>query len=160
MPALRPRVITTEELDLSEKPAPTGPGLGTAIAIKEDGYFAKVVKYIPSEVVAVYVLLTGLISTLDAESHQAFWEWVVLGCMLPLSFLYMLRATREEAKTTPWIQIVIAPIAMASWAFALGGPFVHFEWYNAAVGAIVMILLAACFPLLEELPGARKKRLH
>jgi hypothetical protein len=126
-----------------------------------DSYFTKIVKYIPTEIVAGYVALSGFI-TLLPEPQQFIWFCVVSIVLLVLTPLYLHTATSEPGKKSSLHHPVAGALAFAAWVFATGGPFEIFQlepdgssgWYNRAIGSIVLVLVCLCLPLIERvLPG-------
>src|SRR5213593_3153751 len=71
----RPRVITAAD---AKRVAPPPGALSelAAVAQAEDPYIAKLIKYIPAEVVATYQFGAGVIAQLPESSrHSTFWWW-------------------------------------------------------------------------------------
>ncbi len=115
-----------------------------------DSYFEKLVKYIPADIVAGYVAISGI---LTEHNNQPLWlSWGVFGVLLALTPLYVCYRKTEPpgfvfSKTFHW---VTACIAFTAWVFALGGPFAaSFSWYQPYLGSIVLILTTLIIPVLE-----------
>jgi hypothetical protein len=114
-----------------------------------DSYFEKLVKYIPADIVAGYVAISGI---LTEHNNQPLWlTWSVFGVLLGLTPLYVCYRKTEPpgfvfSKTFHW---VTACIAFTAWVFALGGPFATFTWYQPYLGSIVLILTTLIIPVLE-----------
>jgi hypothetical protein len=113
-----------------------------------DSYFEKLIKYIPADIVAGYVAITGIVSGHD----QPLWlTWGVFGVLLALTPLYVVYRKTDPpgfawCKTFHW---VTACIAFTAWVFALGGPFATFTWYQPYLGSVVLILTTLIIPVLE-----------
>lgn len=118
-----------------------GPGGGQP----PDGYFDKIVKSIPSQVIGFYtaaiVALGGAVGqTVAANKATAanpkLWIPFVLG--LILTPLLTWKQTLEPNKPPAYIQIIVATISFVVWAFATGGPFTSLSFWDATIGAIVL----------------------
>ncbi|MGQ9626202.1 MAG: hypothetical protein ACUVV0_04770 [Anaerolineae bacterium] len=137
MEPLRPRVYTA--LDAARDPT-----------TKEDNYLAKVVKYIPGEIVAAYVAASGALTTAKDAVPLETVLWIVTGVLLVLTPLWILIATAEPGKPRPVFQAVAATIAFICWVFALGGPFAFQPWYVPVYGTLVLIFSTLVIPLAEK----------
>lgn len=108
-----------------------------------DDYTSKLVKYIPSEVVALYIALGSILGTSDKAGASLY--WVVFGVCLVGTGLYLWRVTNVTKVT----QIVISVVAFFVWAFALGGPFELLSWYDPIYGALLLPIYTFFVPMLE-----------
>jgi hypothetical protein len=120
-----------------------------------DSYLARLIKYIPAEVIAVYVLVEGFIGAaqpgggasgvgtstgqLQLDPTQ---QVLVFGAFLIATPIYTAIATKLA-----WSQVIISTVSFAAWAFALGGPFLNLSSYKnepliAAIVLPVVVLLA------------------
>jgi hypothetical protein len=130
----------------------------------EDSYLAKVVRYIPGEVVAAYLAAyNALKAAAPAASAAAqtppppgipfekvLWGVVVvLGVLTPFWILY---ATNDPAKPRPTFQAAAATFAFLVWVFAIPeGPFSSLSWYNPVYGLLGLILSTFLIPLAEKI---------
>ena len=117
---------------------------------RDDGYFTKLVKYIPTEVITAYAAMSGLIKSLP-ENQRLTWFSAAGAGLLILTPLYVLYAANIKGEPLPYNQAVISTIAFAAWVFASGGPFEEFSWYSHAVGSIALIIVCVTLPLIEWL---------
>jgi hypothetical protein len=98
-------------------PPPDGP----------DDYPAKLMKYIPGEVVSLYVALEAVVKTSatnPAQAHGAYW-FIFSVCLIGTP-LYLWRLGKVHKS----VQLLISTVAFAVWVFALGGPFDGWAWYE------------------------------
>ncbi len=102
---------------------------------KADGYLDRLLKYIPAEIVTVYILVQGLVMQLDHDSDPFI--PILWGVFLVFSLLTPLYLWRIQ-KVTKITQLVISLVAFAVWVFALGGPFTTFGWYDPIYGEILL----------------------
>lgn len=108
-----------------------------------DKYSDKLLKYIPSEVIALYITY---LSAIRAFASCPPWvHWASLGVGLVGTWLYL---SRMEGVTKP-LQIVISVIAFAIWVFALGGPFALLKWYNPLYPALLLPTFTFFIPFVK-----------
>ena len=114
-----------------------------------DSYAEKLVKFIPADILAAYVAISGI----TASNDQPLWlSWGVFGVLLALTPLYVCLVKTDPpgiawSKTFHW---VAACLAFTSWAFAMGGPFAAtFDWYQPYLGSVVLILTTLIIPVME-----------
>ena len=105
-----------------------------------DTYFDRVVKYIPSDVVAAWTAVTGLINT-DVQAPQATLLWLLFVLFVFITAAWTRKQTSERHKPTAWTQILIATFSFVVWVFALGGPFATLEgFYRPLYGSLALII--------------------
>lgn len=104
-----------------------------------DGYFDRIIKYIPSDVVGAWVAVSGIIGQPSAGGRHstALWISFVFGVV----FTFLWTAKQTNAGTLPFArtQIVLSTLAFVVWVFALGGPFRSFAWYQDDFGSVTLI---------------------
>jgi hypothetical protein len=128
---------------MSEVGESAGPGASGKLL--SDDYRSRLVKYIPAEVIAVYVTLAGILAAdPDAPQRQALF-WVVFIVLLLLTPVYLSRV--EGVKKNE--QLVISTASFFVWVFAIGGPFAGLAWYDAIYGALALPLFTFAVPLWE-----------
>lgn len=109
---------------------------GSSPAPAPDGYGTRILKYIPAEVVAVFIGVQGAITAADPAGPNATILWIAFGLLLILTPVYLWRV----GHVTKTLQLVIATIAFAVWVFSLGGPFAFLPWYQTVYGAVLLPL--------------------
>jgi hypothetical protein len=108
--------------------------------IKSDStYRSKLLKLIPSEIVAAYMVLQGIVPA-DSGKWGLFAVSVVLLIITPF---YLSKF--ENVKKAP--QIVFSTLSFVIWIYSLGGPFVYWGLYKAWVASIVLVLWTLIVPL-------------
>ena len=113
--------------------------LGGPAPAVEDDYVGRLVKYIPAEIIALYLGVANVIPVTDSSYHLAL--WIVAGVTTVITPIYMWFATRSKTgQPTLWSQIIIATLVFPVWVFAIGGPFTFLPWYAGKhwIGAIVI----------------------
>lgn len=129
---------------------------------KDDGYFKKVIKYIPAEVIAAYTFAIGLITAKDCTGdYIPIFPWVFY-LLLFLTPVYMYLAVLDNPdipnpikKKLALFHAIISAIAFCLWAYALGDlPMVCYigaNQYNAVIGSLLLAAFSLITPLLERL---------
>lgn len=112
--------------------------------IKPDDYWARLIKYIPSEVVALYITLYGISSAAREDIAFEIITWLIFVIGILGTILYLWRV----AKVTDWAQIMISTAAFVVWVFALGGPFLSFSWYQPIYGALLLPVYTFFIPII------------
>lgn len=108
---------------------------GTAI----DGYFDRLIKYIPSDIVGAWIAVTGIIPSNGQGTNSSTILWVAFGFGVVITALWVWRQTELPGRPIAYTQIAMATVAFVVWVFALGGPFTTFEWYVSFQGSLALI---------------------
>lgn len=113
-----------------------------------DSYLDKVMKYIPSEAVGVWITIKTIVEG-NNDIPQSTVLWAIFIICLFLTFAYI-RLLPSELKKKPTIkQAIISVGAFIVWAIAIGGePFTSLSWYHPDYGSILMVLYTATIPLI------------
>jgi hypothetical protein len=107
---------------------------GAAYIPTKDGYFDRLFKYIPAELVAGYIFVLGVLKQLTDDGEIKVFQWSLFVIFSILTPLYLWRVQ----KVLKLQQHVISLLSFIVWAFALGGPFVLCTWYNPVYGSILL----------------------
>src|SRR2546427_5706608 len=99
---------------------------------KPDTWKERLFKYIPSEVVTLYLGLNTIVAT--AQDAPSWLYWVIFAPGLTGTWWYMSRFQGVTSRK----QLVISTIAFAVWIFALGGPFTQIKGYKPVYGAVLL----------------------
>ena len=154
-PALKPNK-ETEKMDLSKglkKIAAWRPLAQQAPpnSSPDDSYFQKLVTYIPADIIAAWVTLSGFI-TQSAATIPHWISWAVFGGLLVLipfyvCYLKTVPPGLSSGKIFHWLTSCLAYVA---WVFALGGPFATQSWYQPIYGSIILVFVTLIIPVLER----------
>lgn len=101
-----------------------------------DTYQTRLLKLIPSEVVAMYIFLDGVLRSAPANVPAQAIRWLVFGVLLCGTWFYLERVASVSKKG----QLAVSTIAFAVWVFSLGGPFAAYSWYSYIYGALILPL--------------------
>jgi hypothetical protein len=97
-----------------------------------DKYADRLLKYIPAEVVALYVGLSALLAA--ASGAPPFLAWVIFAVGVVGTAVYVIRSQPPPSL----VHVAISIIAFIVWVFALGGPFLQLPWYMPIYGALLL----------------------
>jgi hypothetical protein len=140
------QVVTQKDL-LTMKSPTTRSAAPAAIqpAEKQDGFMDRLLKYIPAEIVAVYIFVEGLILSAGGTGSLSTLYWIVFIAFCILTPLYLWRIQRVTKVT----QIIISLVAFVVWVFALGGPFVLLAWYKPIYGSVLLPIFTIAIAIVE-----------
>jgi hypothetical protein len=96
-----------------------------------DGYNDRVLKYIPAEVVTLYLSIDGLVR---GKPHSPVLSWVLFAFGLLATILYL----RFSAGVTKPLQLAVSAVAFCVWAITIGSPSAYIPGYDAIYGAIAL----------------------
>lgn len=136
----------------------------TTIAMnpETDSYIDRLVKYIPAEIIALYLAVTNVIPddrnpAAGPPPHHSEYNiamWVVTAVTMLCVPLYMYFITKADNQPPLWSQIIISSIAFPVWVFAIGGPFTSLRWYphNRWIAAIVISFVTFLVGIYQPKP--------
>jgi hypothetical protein len=111
-----------------------------------DTYADRVLKYIPAEVVALYLAVSNMIKSAGSEQNQhlTLW-WIIIVGLLIATPVYLHRVAHVTSRT----QMAVSTIAFAMWVFALDSPID----YVVADHASLSLYKAVILPIFTFLVG-------
>lgn len=110
-----------------------------------DQYADRLMKYIPGEVVSLFILLNGLAANAPETIPKVPLQWGVFVILLVGTWFYL----RRILNVTKWQQLVISTVAFVVWVFFLGGPFASLGWYDQFYGTFLLPLYTFAVGLIE-----------
>ena len=113
-----------------------------------DTYKDRLLKYIPAEIVAIYLALLSVLKTAPPSTTPIVTvEWIVFGIILIVTVPWQLKIV----KIAKWQQVTIGTVAFVFWAISLGDPFDTSwkAWYQPLYGTMAMMLYTFLIPLFE-----------
>ena len=109
-------------------------------------YLEKLMKMIPAEMIALYLVGSGLI---PAETDPVF---LVIWSAVCLVGVVVLRAlgTRDSAKGghPQWSVVLVSSMAFAIWVYTLGGPFALYGLHIPFIGSLVVLAWTFFVPIV------------
>ena len=115
---------------------------------KIDGYFDRLLKYIPADVVGLWLTGSGLIQTSPDDLSRVGLLWLLFVLGLVFSFLWTRKQTAESQKPIAWRQIFLSCGSFFVWVFAIGGPFAELTFYKPLYGSLLLLIYTTAIPLL------------
>ena len=136
-------IITSKDLQrISQSGSESKLPAGTAT---RDGYFDRLFKYIPAELVAGYIFVLGVVQQLTDAGEIRIFQWLLFIIFCILTPLYLWRVQ----KVMKVQQHIISLLSFIVWVFALGGPFALSGWYNPVYGAILLPVFTLIVAIIE-----------
>jgi hypothetical protein len=118
--------------------------------IPDDSYRERLIKYIPSETIALFIAVYGITYYLSGSEdwYPLMARWILIAGVLG-TVLYLWHA---EGVNDP-VQLAISTIGFVIWACALGIVTVaSLPYYNAVVAALLLIVWLFGAPFIEGMP--------
>lgn len=120
------------------------PGAGMTAAKPEDDYVTRIAKYVPAEIIAIYLPLMNALNAMTAEESASLRKWVYGGLLVlfavltPLYFAKMARPG-DAKKAHMWLSTA----AFVVWAYSLGHFFKLVDWHREWIAAITIAVFTA-----------------
>lgn len=105
-------------------------------------YKDRLLKLIPSEIVAAYVILAGII-----PQDRAKWGTLIVSVVLTILVPFYLRKIQNVQLSS---QIIVITISFIVWLYSLGGPFEPWGFYESWIGSVILILWTLIIPLVVK----------
>ena len=121
-------------------------------AASNSHYLDRIIKYIPAEVIMLYLVLTGLVAMMDGP--MLWLEIVIFAIGIGAVILHLL-VHRKMNNNDPisTVQVVISVCSFIIWVFALPGGFMsQFDWYQAAYGAMLLTVFSFVIAMVNPEP--------
>ena len=115
-----------------------------------DSYRERLFKYIPAEVVVLYVAVYGIAYAMFAADplFSLMARWILIAGIVGTP-LYLWKA----GQVTDWVQLVISTAGFVLWACALGVvPVSEMPGYNQIIASLALPLYVVLSPLIEGIP--------
>lgn len=121
----------------------------------------KLIKYIPTESVTLYLATVSAIGSQEAakQGSASFWVfWLFVG-LTPVLFLLIYIGKRRSAslaalpatKDFPWWKLLASTIAFGSWALAVPGSPYQSMIGGGAIAALLAVFVSTFLSLLEPI---------
>ena len=109
-----------------------------------ESYFERLIKMIPGEVIALYVLGSGVIPTGQPISLVV---WAVVCIFAVIAVRAWGSADRSKGETADWMMVLISAVAFVVWLYNLGGPFAAYNLYVPYIGTLVALAYTFFVPI-------------
>ena len=115
-----------------------------------EGWLTRIVKYVPTEIVATFTMVVTLMSTIPgSDTVKKIVAYSCIGAFFVATYLYI--AFRTPGGKPKVAHYVISPIAFLAWAYPISGAMLgnFFLGYVAAGLQALVLLLSILFPVEE-----------
>lgn len=146
------RIITPESLEILKgvESLEGGVAVGTQ---RIDGFWDRVIKNIPGDVVAGWTAILGLFSASPGVVVQDLLTanilWIMWAALTIVTFFWTYRQTKAPGLQPAWTQIFISTFAFVVWALALGVPFNTLSFYDSRITAALLIVFTLAVGALQ-----------
>lgn len=117
-----------------------------------EGWLTRIVKYVPTEIVATFTMVVTLMSNTPGEDTKRIVALVCIGVFFVATYLYI--AFRMPGGKPKVAHYVISPIAFLAWAYPISSAMLG-TWFlgYVAAGLQALVLLLSIFFPVEERQG-------
>jgi len=129
---------------------PAGSSGTASVGVSHDSYRERLFKYIPAEIVVIYVAVYGIVYAIFAADplFPLAARWILIAGIAATP-LYLWDAEH----VTDWVQLVISTFGFVLWAYALGVvPVSALPGYNQVVASLALPIYVFLSPLIEGIP--------
>jgi hypothetical protein len=128
--------------------------------VSADGYFSRIVKYVPTEFLTVFLVISSLVDS-GLVKVTADQYWLIFAALLVANAIYLFFATRQNGMPPAIRQIAVSTVLFAAFIYAVGGPFHDPRvslFYSEDYGAILLpvALFLAGFVVPNPVPVGAK----
>jgi heme/copper-type cytochrome/quinol oxidase subunit 4 len=111
-------------------------------------YLGKLLKLIPSEIIAAYMVIQGFI-----PEDKTKWGLSAIALVLFIIPPLYLKFVQKVEKTA---QIFVSTFSFIIWVYAIGGPFVFWNIHEAWIASAVLLLWTTFIPQFFKTPPAQQ----
>jgi hypothetical protein len=101
-------------------------------------YMGRLLKLIPSEIVAAYMAIQGFVPEEKARLGLS-----VISVLLLIITPFYLKLVQKIEKTA---QVVVSTLSFVIWVYTIGGPFVYFDIHEPWLASAVLLLWTIFIP--------------
>jgi hypothetical protein len=114
-----------------------------------NSYLDRLMKMIPAEVIALYLVGSSLI---PKEQSIGLVVWSVV-CLIGVILLRAYgTADSTENKPTDWTHTIISAVAFVIWIYSLGGPFEAYKLQIPWIGSLAILAYTFFVPIFYKGP--------
>lgn len=112
-----------------------------------DDYFARLLKYIPVEIVSSYLIIAGVFESVYSDSGVA--RRLSLGGLLAAGLVGSYAYAQRVNHVLRRAQLVMTSAAFAVWVFATGGVFATWAWWHPWMGTIAVVTFGVLVKIVQ-----------
>ena len=109
-------------------------------------YLGRLLKLIPSEIIAAYMVVQGFIPVESAK-----WGLSIVSLVLLIITPFYLKYTQKVEKNT---QIFVSTASFVIWVYAIGGPFVLWNIHRTWIASVLLLLWTTFIPQFFKITPA------
>jgi len=109
---------------------------------QENNYQSRLLKLIPSEIIAAYLVIVGFIP--PDYAHSKILLTVITAVLLVLIPFYLV--SFQSVKGV--FQIIFTSVSFLVWVYSMGGPFMYFGFYEPVIGSTLLVLWTLLIPFV------------
>jgi len=113
---------------------------------QENNYQSRLLKLIPSEIIAAYLVIIGFIP--PGYEHSKILLTIVTAILLIMVPFYLISFMAVKGP----LQIIFTSLSFLVWVYSMGGPFVYYGIHEAVIGSALLVLWTLLIPLVVK-PG-------
>ena len=108
-----------------------------------DGYWSKLVKMIPAEIIAFFMALNAISASFpEPVKTIAIWLSFAIVVVGGVVYLYKYNNVRKAG------QLIAMTIPLIIWIYVIGGPFTMFAWYHQGYGEFIGAIYTFFIPMV------------
>lgn len=127
-------IVTEDDIPGFRLEADTGRRPG---ARSPDDYWARLVKYVPVEIIGAYLVVLGVLDTAYPDSGTP--RRIALATLAVLSLVASWLFAQRVLNVVRQAQLAMTAVAFAVWVFATGGYFSTTAWWEPWMGTIAVV---------------------
>ncbi|MGM0667978.1 MAG: hypothetical protein ACQETA_11710 [Bacteroidota bacterium] len=109
---------------------------------QENNYRSRLLKLIPSEIVAAYLVIIGFIP--EGYEHSKILLTAVTAILLIMIPFYLISFMSVKGP----LQIIFTSMSFLVWVYSIGGPFVYYGIHEAVIGSVLLVLWTLLIPFV------------
>lgn len=103
-------------------------------------YRERLLKLIPSEIIAAYIFLQGVIPEPEAK-----WGLLIASILLLVLTPFYLQKFQHVTNN---LQVIITSFSLIVWLYSIGGPFEPWGLYKSWIGSLILVIWTLTVPLI------------
>ncbi|NOU20101.1 MAG: hypothetical protein HOO91_21300 [Bacteroidales bacterium] len=112
---------------------------------KSENYQSRLLKLIPTEVIGVYIFISGLLEGYQGGKYTLLY-WIIFGLLFIINPIYLRYVTNVRNKK----QLVVCTVGFAVWVLSLGNSFIIIGGdvvFSRLLGSIILALYTLVVPI-------------
>jgi hypothetical protein len=133
------------------KPGAGVRGVSAAAGENFKQYLDRLMKLIPGEIVALYLMGNGIIPGEKVEDKAlGLAAWTVICLIGVIAVKAYGTADPQQGQTPDWVHVGISAVAFLIWVYTIGGPFEAYGLAKPWVGSLLVLAWTFFTPLFYK----------